>query len=153
MAFIDIIPLADAKIYLRIDDTLTEDDAQITRMINAALSYVERHTNHVLFAQDKEYRLINGFVSVYDHPVNSEVTDDLVVVDKTLHKNYTLGSDNALIELNVGYATAADVPDELVEIAYIIIDIWYYAKETGKTVADLTDFDKAVLDSYKRFIV
>jgi hypothetical protein len=117
MAYIDIIPLADAKIYLRIDDTLTEDDAQITRMINAALSYVERYTNHILFAQDKEYRLICGFVSVYDHPVNSEVTDDLVVVDKTLHKNYTLGSDNALIELNVGYATAADVPDELVEVA------------------------------------
>ena len=31
MAYTDIITLADAKTYLRIDDTLTEDDAQITR--------------------------------------------------------------------------------------------------------------------------
>ena len=64
MAYIDIIPLADAKVYLRIDDTLTEDDAQITRMINGALSYVERYTSHILYARDKEYRFIDGFVSV-----------------------------------------------------------------------------------------
>ena len=69
MAYLDIIPLADAKIYLRIDDTLTEDDTQITRMINVALSYVERYTNHVLFAKEKTYRLINGCISVYDYPI------------------------------------------------------------------------------------
>jgi hypothetical protein len=151
MAYIDIIPLADAKIYLRIDDTLTEDDTQITRMINAALSYVEKYTNHVLFAQNKEYRLINGCVRVYDHPINSEVTDDLIVENKTLHTNYELGTTNDLIELNVGYALVADVPQELIEVAYEIIDIYYYGKESGKTMANISPLSKDMLNQYKRF--
>ena len=71
MAYLDIIPLSDAKVYLRIDDDLTEDDNQITRMINASLSYIERYTNVILYDRDKEYRLINGCVRVYDYPVNS----------------------------------------------------------------------------------
>ena len=90
MAYINVITLADAKNYLRIDDTLTEDDAQITRMIKAALSYVENYTGHLVYARDKDYRLIDGKVTVYDYPINSEVTVDLDVENKTLHKNYTL---------------------------------------------------------------
>ncbi len=151
MAFIDIIPLADAKLYLRVDDTLTEDDTQITRMINASLSYVEKYTNHVLFAQDKEYRLINGCVRVYDHPINSEVTADLIVENKTLHTNYELGTTNDLIELNVGYVLVADIPQELIEVAYEIIDIYYYGKESGKTMANISPLSVDMLNQYKRF--
>lgn len=151
MSYIDIIPLADAKLYLRIDDTLTEDDTQITRMINASLSYVEKYTNHVLFARDKEYRLINGCVRVYDHPINSEVTADLIVENKTLHTNYELGMTNDLIELNVGYALVADVPQELIEVAYEIIDIYYYGKESGKTMANISPLSMDMLNQYKRF--
>lgn len=151
MAYIDIIPLADAKLYLRVDDDLTEDNTQITRMINAALSYVEKYTNHVLFAQDKEYRLINGCVRVYDHPINSEVTADLIVENKTLHTNYELGTTNDLIELNVGYALVADVPKELIEVAYEIIDIYYYGKESGKTMANISPLSVDMLNQYKRF--
>ena len=151
MAFIDIITLADAKLYLRVDDTLTEDDTQITRMINAALSYVEKYTNHVLFAQDKEYRLINGCVRVYDHPINSEVTADLISENKTLHTNYELGTTNDLIELNVGYALPVDVPKELIEVAYEIIDIYYYGKESGKTMANISPLGIDMLNQYKRF--
>ena len=155
MAYIDIITLADAKVYLRIDDTLTEDDAQITRMINAALSYVERYTNHVLFAKEKEYRLINGCVRVYDYPFNSYVdpveADFDEIENKTLHTNYTYGSSNDLITLNVGYVDVADVQPELVEVAYEIIDIYYYGKETGKTMADLSPLSKRNLDQLKRY--
>jgi hypothetical protein len=151
MAYIDVITLADAKLYLRVDDTLTEDDAQITRMINAALSYVENYTNHIVFARDKEFRLIDGCVRVYDYPINSEVTADLISENKTLYTNYTLGSTNDLISLNVGYAS--DVPDELIEAAYEIIDIYYYGKESGKTMADLSPMSRQGLDQYKRFIL
>ena len=154
MAYIDIIPLADAKVYLRIDDTLTEDDAQITRMINAALSYVERYTNYVLFAKDKEYRLINGCVSVYDYPINSEVTADLISENKTLYTNYTLGTDNDLIILNVGYSDVADVPQELIEVAYEIIELMYYEKETNKShLNSLSSLSMMILNQYKRFIL
>ena len=158
MAYIDIITLADAKVYLRIDDTLTEDDAQITRMINAALSYVERYTNHVLFAKEKEYRLINGCVRVYDYPFNSYVdpveADFDEIENKTLYTNYTYGSSNDLITLNVGYTLPADVPQELVEVAYEIIESLYYEKDTNKSVnSRISTLSKMMLDQYKRFIL
>jgi|ETNmetMinimDraft_12_1059888.scaffolds.fasta_scaffold09039_3 hypothetical protein len=153
MAYTDIISLDDAKLYLRVDDTQTEDDTQITRMINGALSYVERYTNYILFARDKEYRLIDGKVRVYDYPINSEVTSDLESSNKTLHTIYTLGSDNSLITLNVGYVSNTDIPQELIEVAYEIIDIYYYGKESGKTMADLSPLSKDVLNNYKRFIL
>ena len=154
MAYIDIITLADAKVYLRIDDTLTEDDTQITRMINAALSYVENYTNHVLFAKDKEYRLIDGCIRVYDYPINSEVTADLISENKTLYTNYTLGSTNDLITLNVGYMLPADVPQELVEVAYEIIESLYYEKDTNKSInSRMSTISQMMLDQYKRFIL
>jgi hypothetical protein len=153
MAYLDVITLAEAKLYLRVDDTLTEDDAQITQMIKAALSYVEKYTNHKVFDRVETYRLICGFVRVYDYPINSEETADLVSENKTLYTNYTLGATNDLISLNVGYAVASDVPDEIVQAAYEIIDIYYYGKESGKTMADLSPMSRQGLDQYKRFIL
>ena len=93
MAYLDVIPLADAKLYLRIDDDMNEDDNQITRMINASLSYIERYTNVMLFARDKEYRLIDGFVRVYDYPINSVVTVDYERTDRSLYSNFILPSN------------------------------------------------------------
>ena len=154
MAYLDIIPLADAKVYLRIDDDLTEDDAQITRMINGALSYIERYTNVILVAENKYYRLIDGFVRVYDYPINSEITADLVVENKTLYNNYCLGTDNALIGLNVGYTDVTDIPQELVEVAYEIIELMYYEKETNKShLNSLSSLSTMILNDYKRFII
>ena len=153
MAYLDVITLADAKLYLRVDDTLTEDDAQITRMVNAALSYVEKYTNVIVFARDKEYRLTDGCVRVYDYPINSEVTADLTAFSKTLYTNYTFGTSNDLIELNVGYVDENDVPQEVIEAAYEIIDIYYYGKESGKTMADLSPMSKQGLDQFKRFLM
>ena len=153
MAYIDVITLADAKLYLRVDDTLTEDDAQITRMINAALSYVEKYTNVIVFARDKEYRLTDGCVKVYDYPINSEVTADLTAESKTLYTNYTFGTSNDLIELNVGYVDETDIPQEVIEAAYEIIDIYYYGKESGKTMADLSPMSRQGLDQFKRFLM
>jgi len=153
MSYLDVISLEDAKVYLRIDDDLTEDDSQIRRMIKGALHYVENYTNHILYARNKEYRLIDGEVSVYDHPINSEVTADLTVEYKTLHTNYTLGTSNDLISLNVGYVDCDDIPEALVEVAYVILDLFYYGKEAGKTTNDLSDFDKHILNDFKRFIL
>lgn len=153
MAYLDVISLAEAKVYLRIDDTLNDDDNQITRMINAALSYVEKYTGHLVYDRNVKYRLIDGEVRVYDYPVNSEVTTELTSENKTLHTIYKKGSSNDEIELNVGYAVAANVPQELVEAAYEIIDIYYYGKENGKTMADLSPMSRQALDQNKRFLV
>jgi len=153
MAYIDVITLAEAKVYLRVDDTLTEDDNQIIRMINSALKYVEDVTNVMMFARNKSYRLIDGSIRIYDAPINSEVTTDLVVENKTLYTNYQLGSGNGLIELNVGYVTATDIPPDLISVAEELIDIFYYAKETGKGLASLSPLAMDILNINKRFIL
>ena len=154
MAYLDVITLADAKVYLRIDDDLTEDDNQITRMIRASLSYIENYTNYILFARDKEYRLIDGCVRVYDFPINSEVTLELETENKTLYTNYSLGYTNDLITLNVGYVDPAEIPQDLIEVAYEIIELMYYEKETNKShLNSLSSLSHVTLNQYKRFII
>lgn len=152
--YTDIISLEDAKIYLRIDDTLTEDDLQITRMIKGSLSFIEKYTNYILYDRDKDYRLINGCVRVYDYPINSEVTEGLEVTNKNLYNIYQKGTGNDIITLNVGYSDVLQIPQELIEVAYVIIKNMYYEKESNKSINDSLDsLSKQTLDSYKRFIL
>jgi len=267
MAYIDVISLAKAKLYLRVDDTLTEDDAQITSMINVALKYVEDYTNILVYDRDKTYRLINGCLNVYDFPINSVVkpsanvfatataqctsviaTNTLVangltytgidgnpttdaqfsvdtsdtlcakslarainndirsgtlkdvsatssgdtvtltttqtgylgntvtltqtggtitlsgatfsggldgdfsssgIIENTLYTTYAYGSLNSDLILNVGYASG--VPDDIIQVAYELIDILYYGKETGRTMADISELSLNILNQSKRF--
>ena len=156
MAYLDIIPLADAKVYLRVDDTLTEDDDQITRMIKSALSQVEIRTQHYLFARDKSYLFYNYCVNVYDYPINTLVSPtDATVTERSTYNIYaTDTSTNTSVVLNIGYADPTDIPQELVEVAYEMIDIMYYEHETGKKVSkDLSSFSIDILNNHKRFIL
>ena len=156
MAYLDIIPLADAKIYLKIDDTLTEDDANITRMIKASLSQIERITNYILFAREKSYVVENYCVNVYDFPINSLTSPtDATSVEKSIYTTYTTkDSDDLKVTLNVGYVDAADVPQDLIEVAYEMIDIMYYSPETGKSIKNnLSELSKMILSNYKRFFI
>lgn len=269
MAYIDIISLAQAKLYLRVDDTLTEDDAQIISMISVALKYVEDYTNILVFDRDVTYRMIRGVIRVYDFPINSVIspltnvfatgaakcttviatdtitinailytavdgvptdftefsvdngdtataislaravngdlragtlsnvsatsTTDTVALttterglagnaitlaqtggtitltafsggvdgnldtdnieEMTLYTTYCFGINNINLVLNVGYDTPADVPLDIIQVAYEIIDILYYGKETGRTLADLSELSKNILNQNKRFIL
>ncbi len=270
MAYIDVISLANAKLYLRVDDTLTEDNAQITNMISVALKYVEDYTQILVFDRDKTYRMINGCVRVYDYPINSVIkpsanvfatataqcasviaTNTLVangltytavsgtpsddtefeaaatdaataislarainadsrtgtlgdvsatpvgdivtltttkkgyagnattltqtggtitvsgatftggldgdfatggIIQDTLYTTYNYGSENADLILNVGYDTVSDVPLDIIQVAYEIIDILYYGEETGKTMADISELSLDILNQNKRFV-
>ena len=150
MAYLDIISLADAKNYLKIDDTLTEDDGNITRMIKASLSQIERITNHVLFARSKSYFVRNCDVNVYDFPINSLTTPTTATkVEYTIYTTYTVLLTTELsVVLNVGYASVSDVPQDLIEVAYEMIDIMYYNRDSK-----LSNLAKMTLDNYKRFII
>ena len=156
MAYLDIITLADAKTYLRIDDTLTEDDAQITRMIKASLSQIERVTNYILFARSKSYIVENLSVNVYDFPINSLTSPTTATsVEKSIYTTYTtIVSTDLKVTLNVGYSNASDVPSDLIEVAYEMIDLMYYSPETGKSIkSDLSELSKMILNNYKRFFI
>jgi len=156
MAYLDIITLAEAKTYLRIDDTLTEDDAQITRMIKASLSQIERATNYILFARSKDYVVENCSVNVYDYPINSLTTPTTATsVEKSIYTTYsTIVVTDLKVTLNVGYVNPLDVPSDLIEVAFEMIDLMYYSPETGKSIkSDLSELSKMVLSNYKRFFI
>lgn len=152
MNYLDIIPLTDAKTYLRLEDTLTEDDSQIQRMIRGALSYIEQYTNVILFEREKIYNVSNGCVKVYDFPINSEVTTEFTKEVKSLYTNYY--TNESELVLNVGYDDIENIPQELIEVAYTLIKSMYYEKENNKTILDgLDSISTMTLNQYKRFLL
>ena len=155
MSYLTVISLLDAKNYLRIDDALTEDDVQITRMINTACQFVENWTNHVLVQANKDYLLVEGCVSVYDYPIDSTVVpvSDVTIEQKTLYNNYYHSTDDTLTLL-VGYLTSDLIPYTLIEVAYEIIDLLYYGSKGGESLEkQLSEMSIQSLNQYKRFIV
>lgn len=149
MAYTDVITLERAKNYLRIDPDLTEDDADITSMINASLRYVEQRTRHFMYARDVVY---NGScqVKVYDYPINSVVTDPAPwSLTRTM---YTIFPDNKTVTLNVGYATPNLVPDIFIQSALQMIKVWYYESEKQVNSQMIPISVTEALDVEKRFI-
>ena len=144
MPYTDIISLSDAKIYLGVDDT--SRDAEITRMIGSALSHLEKVTNIILFDRDITYYYEDGCVRVYDHPINTAINDDVIV--KKTYSIYSSASDNS-ITLNVGYANSSEIPPNIVEVGYAILECLF---DGGKT-SDLSDNVKTMIHNIKRFIV
>lgn len=148
MSYLNVISLERAKNYLRVDESLTEDDSEITSMINGACRYVENRTNHILFPRQKIYEG-SCQVKVYDFPINEITTNPAPwYVKRSL---YTVFPDVKTVELNVGYATG-DVPDDIQEEILRIIKLWYFDSEKQINTSAITDATKEVLDLYKRFL-
>jgi len=157
MAYQDIITIDQAKAYLRIDDGMSADDMFVGIMINTAFQYIEQFTNVICVAVDKVYRYDeNKEVRVYDFPINTEILPSGVDVEyNDLYDIYysDFGSDIESVFLNVGYELATDVPNDLVVVAYEIIDVLYYGKESGKSIDDLSPMAMQILWNNKRFML
>lgn len=157
MAYIDVISLAEAKNYLRIDDIGTEDDAAITRMINSSLRYVETYTNVLVYARDVDVFVLNGLKRLYDYPINTDLSTltDYDIHKKGLYINIcdSSGKDSN-VTINMGYINPVDVPQELLEVAYEMIDLYYYGEKDGKPVAKkLSSMSMDSLNINKRFFL
>jgi hypothetical protein len=149
MAYVDVITLERAKNYLRVDVDLTDDDTEITSMINASLRYVEKRTNHLVYARNIVY---NGScqVKVYDYPINTIITDPApFVLYRTM---YAIFPDAKAVTLNVGYDDVASVPDELIQAALQMIKVWYYESEKQVNSTLIPESVKEALDVYRRFL-
>ncbi len=148
MSYLTVISLETAKNYLRIDTDLIEDDELITSMIKSACLYVEKRTNHILFARNITY---NGAcqVLVYDYPINSVVTTPAPFLLK--RSLYTIYPDVKEVELNVGYAEGT-VPDDLIQPMLQIIKVWYYESEKQINSTLIPESVKEALDLNKRFL-
>jgi hypothetical protein len=153
MSYLTVISLTEAKLYLRVDDTLTEDDALITLAINTALKHLEDQTYHIAFARAKTYFCRNGCRRVHDYPINSVVSPASVESSvRNLHTDYNIDTEGDLV-LNVGYEDPSNYPDSLKNVALEIIDLLYYANETDKTINDLSVMSKMIINEFRRFLV
>ena len=157
MSYISVVPLATAKDFLRIDSGNTDDDTQITAMINAACRLVERRTNYILYQRNKDYLFQNFCVFVYDYPVNSVVSPSTGVTEEKyeLYNIYeTNNSSDTTLTLSVGYADPADVPDDIIELILNLVKFYYYEQETNQgSKGDLPLFLKESISMLKRFII
>lgn len=161
MAYTDIISLNDAKTYLRIDDTETEDDQFITRSINAAFSWIEKRTNNILFARNVDYDIINGYARIYDYPINTDLSTetDYTFTKKGLY--YIVCANNSQtteLTLNVGEVDPNNVDPEFLNVAYEIIDFFYNQAKSeehkGKTIMDyLSPMSTEFINLNRRFII
>lgn len=150
MAYIDVITLARAKNYLRIDEDLTEDDAEITSMINAALAYIEKRTNHIVYAREKTYTGACQ-VKVWDYPINAVVpaTPEPFVCH---FATYVVYPCEKTVTLNVGYASASLVPDDLIQAALQLLKVWYYESEKQVNTTLIPESVKEIIAVNARFI-
>jgi hypothetical protein len=148
MTYLSVITLERAKNYLRIDLDNTDDDVEIIYMINAACRYVEKRTNHILYARPIVY---NGScqVKVYDYPINTIITTPLPF--KVNFSMFTVYPDVKTVELNVGYAQD-EVPDDIIQAMLQIIKVFYYESEKQVNTTLIPESVKEILDLYKRFI-
>jgi hypothetical protein len=153
--YTDVISLEQAKLYLKIDDGQTITDDEITGMINSALSYVEKRTNHIFKTRDKVYYKDCALVqkaTVYDYPINNPEGEGFIagIVYKT--NKAIVPTVNDMVTLNIGYDAVDDIPSELIDSALQLINFWFYNSETKNAMNTIPDFVMANIDTNRRFI-
>lgn len=148
MSYLSVITLERAKNYLRVDLDFDTDDAEITSMINGALRFIEKRTNHIMFARDVVYTG-SCQVKVYDFPINSIVTNPAPF--KVDFATFTIYPDVKEVELNVGYG-ANEVPDDLIQAALQMIKVFYYESEKQVNTTLIPESVMQIIDINRRFI-
>lgn len=150
--YTDVISLEQAKLYLRIDDDQTVTDDEITQMINSALSFIEKRTNHIFKTINKVYykdcALVQQ-VKVYDFPIDNSETE----LDIKYKTNCAIvPTVNDMVTLTIGYSSVDDIPSELIDAALQIIKVWFYEaeKQVNTTLIPLSVMQ--AIDANRRFI-
>ena len=158
MAYIDVLPLATVKNFLRLDAGQTEDDADITNMISAALNLIEIRTGHIAYSRNIDYENFgDNIIRIYDYPITAyvdPVSTDLV--SNQARPGYRLiqvEGDVDTLTATVGYA-ADEFPTPLLEAAKQLIKEWYFGQDKeAATALIMSDNVKQILASWRRFIL
>lgn len=153
MTYNEVLPLAEVKNYLRIDDDFTEDDTAIERMVRSALQFIEKRTNHI-FQLQTDVELIGSptkcsdYIDVYDYPIT--YTGDVI---KLNYANKTRFKADTVVLDSVGYANREDVPDALIEAALQMIKVWYFEAEKQSNTTLIPENVHQILGAYRRFTI
>ena len=149
----NIISVAEAKHYLRLDSDFDEDDPDIERMITSALEYITKHTNYVFRVQNKTYRQdyeCNTFI--YDYPVN---TTDFTPNIPLYYSGYIKFKNTDVVTASVGFSSKADegFPSALIDCALQIIKYYYYGSETNENSTLMPKAVEDIIRTYRRCII
>ncbi len=149
--YTDVISLEQAKLYLKVDDGQTITDDEITGMINSALSFIEKRTNHIFKTREKVYfkdcALVQQ-VKVYDYPIDN--IDELDIIYRPLYA--IVPTVNNMVTLTTGYTSVDDIPSELIDSALQLINFWFYNSETKNAINSVPDFVLSNIDVNRRFL-
>lgn len=152
--YTDVISLTDAKNYLRIDDQLTADDSFITQCINASFAWIEKYTNHIIKGTVKTYYKDNAHgcneFTIYDYPIES--IENVSFSSSVRQLRTVITTQDATVDATVGYDSAADVPEPIVQAAFEIIQSWYYNSDKPMQTTLVPDSVKFALQPYRRFL-
>ena len=150
MTYNEVLPLAEVKNYLRVDDDFTEDDAAIERMVRSALGFIEQRTNHIFQSrQNVEYfRGGQRYLDIYDYPLT--YLGDLTQL--TYSNKVRFDADSVTIN-SVGYATSEKVPDALIDAALQMIKAFYFEAEKQVNTTLVPDSVHQILAAYRRFTI
>ena len=153
--YTDVISLEQAKLYLRIDEDQDVTDDEITHMINSALSFIEKRTQHIFKTRDKVYYKDCALVqkaTVYDYPINNPEGEGFIsgIVYKT--NKAIVPTVDGYVTLNIGYESLDDIPSELIDAALQLIKVWFYEseKQVNTTLVPLSV--KEAIDANRRFV-
>ena len=153
MTYNEILPLAEVKNYLRIDDDFLEDDLAIERMVRSALQFIEKRTNHIFESKTNvEYlgspNQCNGFIDVYDFPFT--YTGD--VINLKYANKVRFKADSVVLD-SVGYQNREAIPDALIEAALQMIKVFYFEGEKQSNTTLIPENVHQILGAYRRFTV
>jgi len=149
--YIDVISLAQAKLYLKIDTLQTETDAEITSMIKSSLSFIEKRTGHIFKTRNKIYyscALVNSVI-VYDYPIDNTVTLLDIQYRQT---NAIVPTIDGSVVLTLGYSDIDDIPNELIDAALQLIKVWFYESETQSNSTLIPLSVMQAIDVNRRFV-
>lgn len=149
----NIISVAEAKHYLRLDSDFTEDDADIERMINSSLEYITKHTNYVFRVQNKTYyKDCEDNIYIYDYPVN---TNDFSPKIPLYYSGYIKFKNTDVVTASVGFTSKSDegFPSALIDCALQMIEVWYFGAEKTENSTLMPPSVKQTIDTYRRCIM
>lgn len=156
--YTDIISLSRARTYLRVDDGMNEDDAEITSMIKAAFLFIERYTNHIFINREFSQMVPP---KIYNYPVTeiNGSAEDAFDWDNYYQRNYDkiygpygYYVPPVMTTYNAGYVNVEDVPDDFIQAALQIIKVFYYESEKQSNSTLIPISVTMVLDTYRRFV-
>ncbi len=145
MDALNVITLAQAKLWLKIDPDYDDDDLLIESLIKAAVNQVQEYTLQMLYLQVlSTYTDIDGKVKLYQYPIITidDILNGLVyeTFEETKTNSYTLVegdvSDRQLVTFTAGYGWTYDggteVPDDILTALKQFITYLYENRDDPK---------------------